>query len=134
MTGTFTAAIFCSIFMLIKIMFHLFCTFSMLLNIHSCILCLSFSYFSLYFLIFFFIFFYCYFSLSSCVVFVPVDVIKERLQVQMHTEAKGVGTGVGGDKGKGLPMYRGSYDALIQILRYEGMLCYVILLRNIILI
>ena len=56
----------------------------------------------------------------SCVVFVPVDVVKERLQVQIqiplgaesHTPKNPIG---------GLPMYKGSLDALIQICRQEGL-------------
>jgi Mitochondrial carrier protein len=55
----------------------------------------------------------------SCVVFVPVDVVKERLQVQIQTTSghPGASTGVAG----GLPMYNGSLDALIQICRHEGL-------------
>ena len=42
----------------------------------------------------------------SCIVFVPTDVIKERLQVQGKTLSYG---------------YRGSWDALQQIVRQEGL-------------
>ena len=49
--------------------------------------------------------------------FVPVDVVKERLQVQIQTPLGNPGTGLV----KGLPMYNGSLDALIQICRHEGL-------------
>lgn len=66
-------------------------------------------------IVFCFVMLLCY----SCVVFVPVDVVKERLQVQIQTTSghPGIGTGVAG----GLPMYNGSLDALIQICRHEGL-------------
>ena len=48
----------------------------------------------------------------SCILFVPVDVIKERLQVQAITVTTGSSVGVGG--------YRGSWDALRTIVRTEG--------------
>ena len=50
----------------------------------------------------------------SCIVFVPVDVIKERLQVQHPLNEKAT---VAGDV---LPNYKNSYDALKQISRQEG--------------
>lgn len=53
----------------------------------------------------------------SCVVFVPVDVVKERLQVQIQTPLGNPGAGKAG----GLPIYNGSLDALMQICRHEGL-------------
>lgn len=48
----------------------------------------------------------------SCVVFVPVDVIKERLQIQTALPTHSV-PAVG-------TAYRGSWDALVTIARQEG--------------
>jgi len=48
----------------------------------------------------------------ACIIYVPVDVIKERLQVQRNIEATG-------EKQKHL--YSGSYDALRKILKNEGL-------------
>jgi len=42
----------------------------------------------------------------ACIIYVPVDVVKERLQVQRGNE--------------GGMMYHGSYDALKKIIKYEG--------------
>ena len=50
----------------------------------------------------------------SCIVFVPVDVIKERLQVQHPINDKVKAAGVV------LPNYRNSFDALMQISKHEG--------------
>eukprot|EP00752_Nemacystus_decipiens_P014686 g13082.t1 len=60
-----------------------------------------------------------------CVVFVPVDVVKERLQVQrtgvaMPSTLDGVGGGGGVGKAP-VPPYRGSADTLKTILRTEGL-------------
>jgi hypothetical protein len=44
----------------------------------------------------------------ACIVYVPVDVVKERLQVQRGNEA-------------GEMLYRGSYDAFQKILKHEGL-------------
>lgn len=75
---------------------------------------------------------------GSCVVYVPVDVVKERLQVQRspsrntaaaagsHSAPSAVnGAASGGVRGIGerampLPLYRGSADTLKTILRTEG--------------
>ena len=71
---------------------------------------------------------------GSCVVFVPVDVVKERLQVQRTSGAAGSSPpngGVGGGSGSGgggggvreatVRPYRGSADTLKTILRTEGL-------------
>ena len=50
----------------------------------------------------------------SCIVFVPVDVIKERMQVQHPISDKAKASGM-------LPNYRNSLDALQQISRHEGL-------------
>ncbi|CAN0434764.1 unnamed protein product, partial [Scytosiphon promiscuus] len=73
----------------------------------------------------------------SCVVYVPVDVVKERLQVQRSpsrnsaatgspsapNRAAGAASGVARGVGEGamLPLYRGSADTLKTILRTEGL-------------
>lgn len=57
----------------------------------------------------------------SCVVFVPVDVIKERLQVQVSASTSSTGSKLESCKAA-LPVYKGSLDALIQICRQEGLL------------
>lgn len=53
-------------------------------------------------------------------VFVPVDVVKERLQVQIQFP---LGTELHNLKNPsvGLPLYNGSLDALIQICKNEGL-------------
>ena len=53
---------------------------------------------------------------GSCIVFVPVDVIKERLQVQQTTSTLTSGS----SSSNKLPIYRGSFDALLQICKQEG--------------
>lgn len=65
---------------------------------------------------------------GSCVVFVPVDVVKERLQVQRTSGATapstpngGVGGGGSGDREAPMRPYRGSADTLKTILRTEGL-------------
>ena len=55
----------------------------------------------------------------SCIVFVPVDVIKERLQVQHPISSDNQAK-------TSLPNYRNSWDALKQISRQEGMIYIVI--------
>jgi hypothetical protein len=45
----------------------------------------------------------------ACIIYVPVDVIKERLQVQHSSMGGGSGA------------YTGSYDALVKIAKHEGM-------------
>lgn len=50
-------------------------------------------------------------ELVSCVVFVPTDVIKERMQVQGLSQAKMAG----------IDYYKNSYDALNKILNKEGL-------------
>lgn len=50
---------------------------------------------------------------SSCIIFVPVDVIKERLQVQQHKSLEpSPNTGY---------YYRGSWDAAKKIVHFEGL-------------
>lgn len=61
-----------------------------------------------------FLFFY------SCVVFVPVDVVKERLQVQVSASTSNAGRTLESSK-LAPPVYKGSLDALIQICRQEGL-------------
>lgn len=48
----------------------------------------------------------------ACIIYVPVDVIKERLQVQTNIAANGE---------KHTYIYNGSYDALKKIMRNEGL-------------
>ena len=55
---------------------------------------------------------------AACVIYVPVDVIKERLQVQ-HRRSSAPGLAASGSDGG--VRYRGSYDALRKILRTEGL-------------
>lgn len=50
----------------------------------------------------------------ACIIYVPVDVIKERLQVQRSIDQSSRGAG------QAIP-YKGSYDALKQILKCEGL-------------
>jgi Mitochondrial carrier protein len=50
----------------------------------------------------------------ACVIYVPVDVVKERMQVQHRIEASTSQLGR-------IPQYRGSWDALKTILRTEGL-------------
>ena len=58
----------------------------------------------------------------------PVDVIKERLQVQHttsipNTTSTAITNGISNDfggSGSKLPIYKGSYDALLLICRQEG--------------
>lgn len=68
-----------------------------------------------------FIFFFCrmsspslhtrfWFLASSCILFVPVDVVKERLQIQSPTTTMTTTT----------PFYKSSYDAISTIAREEG--------------
>ena len=52
----------------------------------------------------------------SCLVFVPVDVIKERLQVKIR-----ISSSFAPSNKETAPMYRGSYDAMRQIFRHEGL-------------
>ena len=60
---------------------------------------------------------------GSCIVFVPVDVIKERLQVQhticTHNTSSSTITSTSSSSNK-LPIYKGSFDALLQICQQEG--------------
>mmetsp|Transcript_60041 Transcript_60041/g.178009 ORF Transcript_60041/g.178009 Transcript_60041/m.178009 type:complete len:354 (+) Transcript_60041:218-1279(+) len=49
-----------------------------------------------------------------CIIYVPVDVVKERLQVQHQMPA-------GGAAPNGILQYSGSFDALQKILRTEGL-------------
>lgn len=49
----------------------------------------------------------------ACIIYVPVDVIKERLQVQSNDAVKG--------GGNAKHYYRGSYDALTKIMKHEGL-------------
>ena len=48
----------------------------------------------------------------ACIIYVPVDVIKERLQVQTNIAANGE---------KHTYIYNGSYDALKKNMRNEGL-------------
>lgn len=57
---------------------------------------------------------------AACIIFVPVDVIKERLQVQRRV---GLGEPLPGDRVSSTPpSYRGSLDAIRTISRTEGLL------------
>lgn len=58
---------------------------------------------------------------DSCVVFVPVDVIKERLQVQVSASTSSAGSKLASYE-VALPVYKSSLDALMQICRQEGLL------------
>lgn len=49
----------------------------------------------------------------SCIIFVPVDVVKERLQVQRKVSEVA---------GKETTLYRGSYDAIRTIFKDEGLM------------
>lgn len=73
------------------------------------------------------VFFVSYFS---CVVYVPVDVVKERLQVQRPSRIAtptalnhggASGAGIGAVKDAPMRPYRGSADTLKTILRTEGL-------------
>eukprot|EP00946_MAST-07B_sp_MAST-7B-sp1_P004427 g4427.t1 len=55
----------------------------------------------------------------SCVLWVPIDVTKERLQVQER--AGSVANNGGGAKALGSTNYRGSMDAITKIIRAEGL-------------
>lgn len=59
--------------------------------------------------------------LVSCVVFVPVDVVKERLQVQRSAGTKAYSLSLNGGDGERVVPYRGSADTLKTILRTEGL-------------
>jgi hypothetical protein len=56
----------------------------------------------------------------SCVVFVPVDVVKERLQVQQPLSPTAAAAAVNGG-GEKRQLYRGSFDALRVITNTEGL-------------
>jgi hypothetical protein len=56
----------------------------------------------------------------SCVVYVPVDVVKERMQVQRRNATDATTTGGGVDPRRGDRHYHGSLDALRKIARTEG--------------
>jgi hypothetical protein len=57
----------------------------------------------------------------SCVIYVPVDVVKERMQVQQWNATHATTTTGGGiDPRQGERHYRGSLDALRKIARIEG--------------
>jgi len=51
-----------------------------------------------------------------CLLFVPVDVIKERLQVQIYTKDKNIINNNNNNK----TIYNGSLDAFVKIIKYEG--------------
>lgn len=54
----------------------------------------------------------------ACIVYVPVDVVKERLQVQQRIHRDNHKHSA---SSRSSTTYRGSYDALRKILRYEGL-------------
>ena len=51
----------------------------------------------------------------TCIIYVPVDVVKERMQVQRRERS------LTSNKKPQLYQYKGSWDALQQIIRTEGM-------------
>lgn len=53
----------------------------------------------------------------ACAIFVPVDVIKERLQVQRLGASPILSTG-----GAAPPIYTGSFDAICKVVQMEGMM------------
>ena len=63
-----------------------------------------------------------YITIFSCIVFVPVDVVKERLQVQIQSSSQTPNSKIYASNINGtLPQYTGSLDACKQICQQEGL-------------
>lgn len=57
----------------------------------------------------------------ACIVYVPVDVVKERMQVQHTTTTTTMATTYGAGNHHTIKNYKSSWDALVQISRNEGL-------------